>query len=292
MKMLSTSKLADKLEIKRRLLFLHLRDTGYIVRLKDYWELTQKGIDAGGQIREHEEFGKYICWPEDLDVKIKPKTKSKLLSTKKIADFFAIRPERMHLIFSEIGWTEKALKGWKLTALGEKAGAVQMEHKSGALYILWPETTCNNNALLHSLKQDPDESQLIEKLSNEQAINFRQKFPAQLRTKDGHYVRSRAEVIIDNALYDYGPAHAYERKIPIEENVYSDFYIPAKNGSQALYIEFWGMEDDPKYDKRLKIKQGIYKKHELNLIEIYAEHIDNLDDYLPRMLLKYGIRVE
>lgn len=46
--------------------------------------------------------------------------------------------------------------------------------------------------------------------------DFRTNFPPNLRTKDGHQVRFRAEVIIDNALYDYGLAHAHERKLSIE----------------------------------------------------------------------------
>lgn len=71
-------------------------------------------------------------------------------------------------------------------------------------------------------------------------------------------VRSRAEVIIDNALHDYKLAHAYERKLPIEEELYSDFFIPTEN----VYIEFWGMEDDPEYAQRKKAKIEIYKKYD------------------------------
>ena len=55
---------------------------------------------------------------------------------------------------------------------------------------------------------------------------------------DGYYVRSRAEVMIDNWLYTNGIAHAHERKPPTESDVYSDFYIKEGN----VYIEFWGME--------------------------------------------------
>ena len=32
----------------------------------------------------------------------------------------------------------------------------------------------------------------------------------------------------------------HERKLPIEDDVYSDFYIKSGN----VYIEFWGMESD------------------------------------------------
>ena len=43
--------------------------------------------------------------------------------------------------------------------------------------------------------------------------------PANYRCMDGHYVRSRAEVMIDNWLYGNGIADAYERKLPIESDV-------------------------------------------------------------------------
>ncbi len=100
-------------------------------------------------------------------------------------------------------------------------------------------------------------------------------------------VRSRAEVIIDNALYDYKLAHAYERKLPIEEEVYSDFFIP----SESVYIEYWGMEDDPKYAERKKVKIELYKKYDFKLIELSDDDILNLDDNLPKKLLKFGIKV-
>lgn len=43
-------------------------------------------------------------------------------------------------------------------------------------------------------------------------------------------------------MYDYGLVHAYEKKVPIEEELYTDFYLP--NGK--VYIEYWGLENDPK----------------------------------------------
>ena len=159
---------------------------------------------------------------------------------------------------------------------------------------MWPKEIMDNKSLLRSINnKDSSEPEIPSKETNPSTSNdFRNKFPANLRTKDGHLVRSRAEVIIDNALYDYGLAHAYERKLPIEEDVYSDFYIPSKNGGKAVYIEFWGLENDPKYSERKKVKKEIYHKYDLNLIEIADKHIENLDDHLPRMLLKYDIRVE
>ena len=78
-----------------------------------------------------------------------------------------------------------------------------------------------------------------------------------------------------------------EVKLPIEEEVYSDFFIP----SESVYIEYWGMEDDPKYAERKKVKIELYKKYDFKLIELSDDDILNLDDNLPKKLLKFGIKV-
>ena len=115
--------------------------------------------------------------------------------------------------------------------------------------------------------------------------DFRSKFPAAHRSTDGHLVRSRAEMLIDNWLYMQQIAHAYERKLPVEEDVYCDFYLPAGKA----YIEYWSMEKDPAYAARMQEKKAVYAKHGLNLIELTDQDILNLDDVLPRLLLKFGI---
>ena len=78
--------------------------------------------------------------------------------------------------------------------------------------------------------------------------------------------------------------------------MFSDFYIPARNGKEnkgkAVYIEFWGINDNEKYLERKKVKQEIYKKNNLNLIELDDSHLDNLDSHLRKTLLKYDIAVE
>ena len=119
----------------------------------------------------------------------------------------------------------------------------------------------------------------------EATSTFRDKFKAKLRATDGHFVRSRAEMLIDNWLYMAEVVHAYERKLPIEEEVYCDFYIP----SGKIYIEYWGYENDAKYLQRKAKKQEIYAKHGFKLIELEDKDIENLDDVLPRMLLKFGV---
>ncbi len=114
-------------------------------------------------------------------------------------------------------------------------------------------------------------------------LNFRNKFPATFRTEDGHLVRSKSEQIIDNWLYHKGIIHAYERRVPIEEEVYCDFFIPI---GQKVWIEFWGSEEK-NYLKRKELKKRFYQQYNKNLIELNDKDIENLDDIMPLKLRPY-----
>ncbi|MBN8692295.1 MAG: glycerol kinase [Bacteroidetes bacterium] len=296
MEYLSTSALANELEIKSSDLFDKLKAKGWIDRKNEKWVLTELGKQNGGQIRNNPKFGDYIVWPHNISFEDnEQKMKTKLINATAIGKHFEISSQRLNLILSELGWIEKDIAGWQVTKLGKNLGGKQFEHEtSGGTYVLWPDSILNNKNLVSVFKDSstapeiqktiPDKEQEIDKKNTD---NFREKFPASFRTKDGHMVRSRAEVIIDNALYDYKLAHAYERKLPVEEEVYSDFFIPTEN----VYIEFWGMEGDPKYSERKKAKIDIYKKYDFKLIELNDNDILNLDDHLPKKLLKFNIKV-
>lgn len=112
--------------------------------------------------------------------------------------------------------------------------------------------------------------------------NFRSKFRATYRTDDGHKVRSKAEQIIDNWLYHNKIIHAYERRVPIEEELFCDFFIPIGK----VWIEYWGLEDE-KYLKRKELKKELYKKYDKNLIDLTDKDIEKLDDILPLKLRPY-----
>ena len=114
----------------------------------------------------------------------------------------------------------------------------------------------------------------------------RQRWPAPYRTSDGHYVRSRAEAMIDDWLYNHRIVHAYERKLPVAD-VLSDFYLPQGN----VYIEFWGKENDSDYVRRMHEKQEIYRRNNLQLISLTDAELYRLDDHLPQLLLKHGISI-
>jgi hypothetical protein len=118
----------------------------------------------------------------------------------------------------------------------------------------WTENILTNKRLLETIQSihgESTEEEAEEEDVGNKAVNvgFREKFEAKLRTADGHYVRSRAEMLIDNWLYMSEIVYAYERKLPVEEDVYCDFYLPVGK----VYIEYWGLENDKRYAARRHI---------------------------------------
>lgn len=306
MEYISTSALANELEIKSADLFDKLKTLGWIERKNDKWVLTDIGKQKGGQTRNNPKFGEFVVWPENISLDGgQQKEKPKLLNATAIGKHFDISSQRLNLILSELGLIEKDLAaGWEITKLGKSIGGRQFEHEtSGANYVLWPESILQYKRLLEVFKENTTEQPQIQsttfaspqtetQVANINKDNFREKFEAKHRTIDGHYVRSKAEMLIDNWLYQYGLVHAYERKLPIDEDVYCDFYLPSGNGRpQAVYIEFWGLENDPKYTERKNKKIEIYKREGLSLIELTDADLQNIDDILAKKLRQFKVPI-
>lgn len=212
---------------------------------------------------------------------------AEFFSSTRIGKHFGLSGVRVNLILAELGWIEKYVKGWVPTDRGNALGAnVREGSKHGTPYVVWPERIVNYPPLLASIEEQGGTVKSPGKPAPKTTDDFRTKFPANFRTQDGHMVRSRAEVLIDNWLYMQGLVHAYERRLPIEEECYCDFYLP---GGKGVYVEYWGLEADPKYRERQAAKRAIYSKHGLRLIELGDAEIERLDDVLPRVLLKFGI---
>ncbi|HIK08578.1 MAG TPA: hypothetical protein IGS40_28575 [Trichormus sp. M33_DOE_039] len=212
-----------------------------------------------------------------------------LLSATKISERLGLSKKAINPILAELGLLDKVQNGWFATRLGLSFGAVQKydEQKNNS-YVLWSEEILNNQIFIDTFRRVSAQDTEPNASDDKNKLEFREKFHAgNYRTTDGHWVRSKAELAIDNWLYMAGLVHAYERKLPIEEEVYCDFYMP----SGRVYIEYWGYEDNPEYLYRKREKQHIYQKYEFNLIELTDEHIKNLDDHLPTMLRGFGIVV-
>lgn len=102
-------------------------------------------------------------------------------------------------------------------------------------------------------------------------------YASELVCDDGHLVKSKSEVLIDNYLYSKGIQHAYEKPYPVDENkendIYPDFYIPLLKDEKEniiakdIYIEHFGYGDEnKKYKEQKEYKLNIYKKDKLTVI--------------------------
>jgi hypothetical protein len=286
-KRLSTTQIAKQRGITPNELFAQLNDLGLLKKENDQWVLTEAGERLGG-VHLNGKYGQYAAWPEDIDfgqMAANESSTDKLITATAIGKHFELSPNKMNYILSELGWIKKGLKGWLITDQGAKLGAQQGEDsRSGIPYVRWPEKILHVKALKDSI----DNMKGVDKpkTDSDKMDSFRHKFEATHRATDGHFVRSKAEMLIDNWLYMAEIVHAYERKLPIEEEMYCDFYIP----TGKVYIEFWGYENDEKYLARKEEKLAIYKKYNFNLIELTDKEVLNLDDILPRLLLKFGVQ--
>ncbi len=282
--LISTTALARMLNISSQELFTKFRKDKLIIRNGSKWELTDLGKKIGGSYTESAQFGRYIVWPPSMaHTPTIEKQAETRLTAHTLGGKFGLTANKINAIFSELGWIKKELKGWRVTAQGLKQGGIQDEDpKSGIPFARWPQVVISNRAFLNSIQEVKGEVEV----SLHEKVRFREKFKAEHRATDGHFVRSKAEQLIDNWLYMEEIVHAYERKVPIEEELYCDFYIP----TGKVYIEYWGYENDSKYLKRKQEKIEVYKKYEFNLIELNEADVKNLDDVLPRQLLKFGIQ--
>lgn len=289
MQTVTTAVLAKQLGKPTKALFEILEAEDFVYSKNGNYILTAKGEDVGGKVLAGEH-GQFIVWPQDFNPGIKEDhSKKHYINATKIGEKFDVSNQRVNNILAELGWIEEAVKGWKITFQGKRIGGYEQEHQSGAKYVIWPDTILTNPFFVKAIK--PDENSYSKKTA--ETPKSESKYPESLlKAKDGHMVKSRAELIIDNLLYDYGLLHAYERELTVAETVLSDFYIPARDGKKAVYIEFWGISDNEKYLERKKYKQEVYKSHKLNLIELEDKHLDNMDSILRRKFLDYDINVE
>jgi hypothetical protein len=288
-KYVSITALSKELKMNVKETFNIFLENGLINRVDEQWVLTEKGKQSGGTIKRHPKVGEYIAWDESIKNHGVFKTgNDELLNVTALSQHFGVSKLKMNPILSELGFIQKGLKGWTVTNLGQSSGGKQLEYdKTGVPYVNWPTSILQNKRLVETMKElQGNDTEEETQAPTHNPLEFREKFEAKHRSADGHYVRSRAEMSIDNWLYMSEIVHAYERKLPVEEDVYTDFYLPVGK----VYIEYWGLENDPKYAARKQEKLRIYNKYGFNLIELYDADIQNLDDILPKKLLMFGIK--
>lgn len=68
MEYISTTTLANELDIPASELFSKLKSLGWIDRKVDKWVLTDLGKQKGGQTRKLDKGGEYVVWPENISI--------------------------------------------------------------------------------------------------------------------------------------------------------------------------------------------------------------------------------
>jgi hypothetical protein len=282
---ISTTALAKLRSLEAKELFNELKTVGYINRGEDGWVLTELGSKFGGEYVNHTKFGQFIVWPENLLIDTDA-TSGKTLSATQIGQRFSLNAKKINQLLQELGWIEKTEDGWHITASGLTVGGYQREDKeSGQKFAVWHDSIVRNKRLRQSVVEFSGQD--AEAHATDKSISsFRQKFEAKHRTLDGHYVRSKGELIIDNWLYMNGIIHAYDRQLPIEQNVLSDFYLP----SGKVYLQYWGNDTGEVSETERQAIRQIYEQHNFALIEVLPEEVSQLDDVLPARLKTFGIK--
>lgn len=296
---LSTTNLAKQLKMSTKAIFQLLADTGLISRNGDSWDLTPVGKSKGGNYRQHQEYGRYIVWPPSILSEFdEPQEKhgQNLITATAIGERHEISANRINSILSELGWIKRdtVVNGWQVTDFGKKVGGVQSTFKNtGVPYVRWPQNILENKTLITNIHEAKGDVTIITqdhvKTTATDDGDVRNKYQKpEWRAQDGHYVRSKAEMLIDNWLYVSKIVHAYERKVPnVDEDMLCDFYIP----TGKVFIEYWGL-DDEKYLATKKWKLDIYRKNNINLIELTDKDVSNLDDTLAGKLRKFHVLIE
>jgi hypothetical protein len=296
---LSATILAKQLTMSTKNMFQLLVDTGLIRWNGENWDLTPIGKSKGGIYRQSREHGRYIVWPPSIITELddsQGKQGQNLVTATVIGDRYEISATRINSILSELGWIKRdtAINGWIVTDFGKKVGGVQSTFKNtGIPYARWPQNILENKTLITSVKENKGEAITIDqenvetKDASDNDIRLKYGQP-KYRAQDGHFVRSKAEMLIDNWLYMAKIVHAYERKVPnIDEDMKSDFYIP----TGKVYIEYWGMDNEA-YLATKKWKIDIYQKNKIDLIELTDSDVSNLDDKLAAKLRKFHVLIE
>lgn len=112
----------------------------------------------------------------------------------------------------------------------------------------------NNAILAAGLKPNRSHSQRMYRRMNTTA-------------KDGHACDSISEAIVDNWLTDHRIKHARDASYPSTHHK-ADWDIG------GTFVEYFGLaKDSPRYDRAIKTKRDLCRKHNIPLVEIYPEDI-------------------
>lgn len=284
---MSTSALARQLEVPVQQLFGTLKDYDWIRKVSDGWALTPKGEFEGGEYRNSKRYGRYIVWPSTLESHpmLRALENNKMLSSAAIGEKFSLSGRAVNRVLAELGWLRREAHGWMLTAAGSRQGGVQLENRqSDMLYALWPQAVLDEAVFVGRLQ---DCAAAFQPSTNGAVSGGGDLFAREgdFRSVDGHIYRRRELMCICQWLYLAGVLHASERRLPVEEKLHADFFLPLNQ----VFIDYWAADATAGELKASMRKAELYRELGLAHIELHPEDIEQLDDIMPRQLHKFGV---
>lgn len=117
--------------------------------------------------------------------------------------------------------------------------------------------------------------------------SLKKKYTPERATKfkciDGHVVRSKGEVLVDNHLSRLGIAHEYEDTIQVQgKKIKYDWYLP----KYKVYLEYWGYFGK-NYMRRKEEKIKLYRKGNISLISIEDVMLEDIYSHLEHQLKRF-----
>jgi hypothetical protein len=313
---LSTSALAKRLKLPIQQLFVTLRDYGWIDRRGNSWALTAKGELHGGSYQDSQRYGRYIVWPETL---LEHPLITAIESNQRIFPggmrryYPHLSTRQINRALAELGLQRSTPRGHELTELGKHFGGRQDVDEEHALSVIsWPHEIVDNPVVhreLHRLASagteeyptdeanattsQPAEAsppapdrQTPDLFASSDAARPGASLPARIGL-DGHRVSSLLQLRVCDWLYSAQLAHAHGRRLPVEESLSADFYVPAA----GLYIECWERDVPTRILSRRLRTREVCRELGLSYLEIAADDIERIEDLLSARLAKLGIRV-
>jgi len=276
-KHISTTALARLLHKESKELFVLLAQGGWMVKVDNHWQLTEKGKFEGGIYINHPKYGEYIAWPESVQdhllLRLLPEAP---LSATHIGNKVDLPARLVNLILAERGWIKKHIRGWLLTARGKAIGGEQhTSEQTGVPYATWPETLLDNPLFITAIEQITDTSYPKPDSSLFTALS-------------GQQIHSATQLMVENWLYLAGVNHARHYTLYAgSEKIHVDFFIP----ELQVCIDIWDANDNAAMLAKKLTKQEFYQKHAYDFIELHNETITQLDEILAKQLLGYGLAI-
>ena len=277
-KHISTTALARQIGKESKELFILLTSGGWIVKVDNHWQLTEKGKFEGGIYVNHPKFGEYIAWPESIQhhplLKLLPEAP---LSATNLAHKWDIPARLVNLMLAEKGLIKRYVRGWQLADRGKMLGGQQHEAESGIPFVTWPETLLDEPEIIDALMQLVGDAPSA----------------AQPPALDGHPVNNAMQRRVDNWLYLTRTIHARDYRLQWGlDFALADFYLP----ELALCVECWADQLAQQQNRASVIgeeleKHQLYKKHRVAFIEFRDENIHQVDEILAREFLRRGVAI-